>query len=384
VSNFDILGNTVQTLARSVGKLPKNWCQRQLDDNPVVAPAKTGWCESYSREYESVCEKINIKLAAECPKKDKAFKNEKKGKVLGIWFDTSKMEWSLPSEKAEKARRAIFEVYNSETISLHTLQSLVGRLNDIALMCPFLSAFRRNISALLANATEVSEITVPNSAKDDLLVWWAAIDDCENGLPIPSEPSSPNIYHKTFAIHTNTTHSDDENSYNATGLGCFGSDEDSRFLFSCSYIWNKYGLKAKCASDASRPVNFMGMILCLMANKDSLKNQHIVFVTENITNSWDWVKQYAKDDDISNILIRCIAILAAFLGSRIHVEYKYKMKSWEGISAIDLSRENRRVSCESESLKDLKKYEYDDFIIDWLKKPCANESLPKMLANSLV
>ncbi len=104
------------------------------------------------------------------------------------------MEWSLPSEKAEKARRAIFKVYNSETVSLHTLQSLVGRLNDIALMCPFLSAFRRNISALLANTVDDSVITVPSSAKDDLLVWWAAIDDCESGLPIPSEPSCPNIF----------------------------------------------------------------------------------------------------------------------------------------------------------------------------------------------
>jgi len=75
VSNFDILGNTVQTLARAVSNLPKKWCQRKLDDNPVVAPARTGWCESYSEEYESVCEKINIKLAAEGPNKDKAFKN---------------------------------------------------------------------------------------------------------------------------------------------------------------------------------------------------------------------------------------------------------------------------------------------------------------------
>ncbi len=31
VSNFDILGNTVQTLARAVSNLPKKWCQRQLD-----------------------------------------------------------------------------------------------------------------------------------------------------------------------------------------------------------------------------------------------------------------------------------------------------------------------------------------------------------------
>ncbi len=155
-------------------------------------------------------------------------------------------------------------------------------------------------------------------------------------------------FHKKFAVHTTTTHTEDENSYNTTGLGCFGSNEDGFFQFSCSYIWIKYGIQAKCASDANRPVNFMGMILCIMANKESLKNQHIVFVTENITNSWDWEKQYAKDDDISNILIRCIAILAAYLGSRIHVEYKYRMKIWEGVSAIDLSRKNMRVSCESE------------------------------------
>ncbi len=204
-------------------------------------------------------------------------------------------------------------MYNSETISLHTLQSLVGRLNNIAQMCPFLAAFRRNISALLANTEDDSVITIPSSAKDDLLIWWAAIEDCESGLPIPSEPSSPNIYHKKFAIHTTTAQSEDENSYNATGLGCFGSNEDGYFQYSCSYIWNKYGIQAKCASDASRPVNFMGMIICIMANKESLKNQHIVFVTENITNSWDWEKQYAKEGDISNILIKCIAILAAYL-----------------------------------------------------------------------
>ena len=107
VSNFDVLGNTVQTLARAASKLPKNWCQRQLDDNPVVAPASTKWCESYSEDYENICKSINIKLADECPKHDKAFKNAKEGKVLGIWFDSKSMEWKLPSEKADKARSAI-------------------------------------------------------------------------------------------------------------------------------------------------------------------------------------------------------------------------------------------------------------------------------------
>jgi hypothetical protein len=58
------------------------------------------------------------------------------------------MEWKLPSEKARKARNAIFEMFHAEKAPLQALQSLVGRLNDVALMCPFLTAFRGNISVL--------------------------------------------------------------------------------------------------------------------------------------------------------------------------------------------------------------------------------------------
>jgi hypothetical protein len=204
VSNFDVLGNTVQTLARAASKLPRNWCQRQLDDNPVVAPASTKWCESYSEDYENICKSINIKLAEECPKHDKAFKNVKEGKVLGIWFDSKSMEWKLPSEKADKARRAIYDIFHAEKASLHAVQSLVGRLNDIGLMCPFLTSFRRNISTLLSNAEErgAEEIVITELAKDDLLVWWAAIDDCEKGLPILLVNECKNVgttlFHQSF------------------------------------------------------------------------------------------------------------------------------------------------------------------------------------------
>ena len=386
VSNFDVLGNTVQTLARAASSLPRNWCQRQLDDNPVVAPASTGWCESYSEDYVKICETINIKLADECPKKDKAFKNEQEGKVLGIWFNSREMEWSLPSEKAEKAKKAIFEIFHAETASLHSVQSLVGRLNDIALMCPFLTAFRRNISELLAKVDERSseEITITKKAKDDLLVWWAAIEDCEKGLPIPSAPSAPSLYHKTFAIHTATSPSYSETSFKATGLGCFGVNEDGFFLSSCSFLWDNAVMYSESACSSSRPLNFMGMILCILTNIENLKNQHIVFVTENIFNCWDWEKQYSKEDEISNILIRCLAILGAFLGSKIHIDYQYRLCGWEGVSAYGLSRRNKFVSNETESRKMLETLKLDSYILGWMKNPCADWSLPSKLAESLI
>ncbi len=293
VSNFDVLGNTVQTLARAASKLPRNWRQRQLDDNPVVAPASTQWCESYSEDYENICKTINIKLADECPKHDKAFKNVKEGKVLGIWFDSKRMEWKLPSEKADKARRAIYDIFHTEKASLHAVQSLVGRLNDIGLMCPFLTSFRRNISTLLSYAEEngSEEIVITDLAKDDLLVWWAAIEDCENGLPIPCAPSGPNIYFKKFAIVSATRPSCYDDSFLATGIGCFGINEDGFYLSSCSFLWDKTVFISDSKCGASRPTNFIGITLCILANLDCLRNQHVVFTCENITNCWDWEKQ---------------------------------------------------------------------------------------------
>jgi hypothetical protein len=347
-----------------------------------VAPANTKWCENYSEDYENIFKSINIKLADECPKHDKAFKNEKEGKVLGIWFDSKSMEWKLPSEKAEKARSAIFDIFHAEKATLHAVQSLVGRLNDIALMCPFLTAFRRNISVLLSNAEErgLEKIVISELAKDDLL---AAIEDCEKGLPIPCAPSGPNIYFKKFAIASTTKPDCSSESFQATGVGCFGTNEDGYYLSSCSFLWENSIFRSDSKCGASRPTNFIGITLCILANLDCLKNQHVVFTCDNITNCWDWEKQYSRGDELSNILIRCISILSAYLGSKIHIEYRGEMRDWEGLSATGLARKNRQVSSEEDCHDELKRLKIKRFFSDWMRSPCTDWSLTKKLALSL-
>lgn len=383
VSNFDIFGNTTQALARVMGNIPRRWCQRQLDDCPVISPAGTDWCENFSVEYMNVCQQINVKLAEDCPKKDKAFRNQTEGKVLGIWFDSKTMEWTLPTEKAEKALRGICEVYYADVASLLTLQCLVGRLNDISLMCPFLSTFRRNLTVMLSSAEESSkkESSVTEQVKNDLLVWWAAIKDCENGLPIPSEPAGPTIQFKKFAICA--TSCEMVKRGNAAGLGCFGSDEDGEFLFSCSYLWDAENYILNDIENISRSVNFIGMIICIVSELDNLRNQHIVFETENITCSWSWDKQYSKNDEMATILIRCLTILSAYLGSRIHVQYKKWNDSWEGLSAKKLSRRNTQVHDESDSKRLLKEMKIEEWLIMWLGKPSIDWELVKRVTNML-
>jgi hypothetical protein len=106
-------------------------------------------------------------------------------------------------------------------------------------------------------------------------------------------------------------------------------------------------------------------------------------VTENISNCWDWEKQYSKGDETSNILIRCLAILSAFLGSKIHIEYQYRLNGWEGTSAYGLSRRNKFVLNETESVKLLETLKLDSYILSWLKKPCTDWSVPRKLMESL-
>lgn len=89
---------------------------------------------------------MNIDLAKNCSKNEKAFELSTKGKVLGIFFDSSDMTWSFTCEKRDKILRTIFDSTQSDLITVNQMQILMGHLNDCSLMSPFLSGFKRNLN----------------------------------------------------------------------------------------------------------------------------------------------------------------------------------------------------------------------------------------------
>ncbi len=93
---------------------------------------------------------MNVELAEDFKDCDKAFSDTTRGKVLGIWFDTELLAWKLPDEKALTTRIMINELVSKDNVTLDELQSLLGRLNFVCMMCPFLKAFRYNMNKELA------------------------------------------------------------------------------------------------------------------------------------------------------------------------------------------------------------------------------------------
>jgi hypothetical protein len=119
----------------------------------VVAPKKLGWCEEFSMKYVKMCKAVNIELAKNCPNNDMAFVNSTWGNVLGINFDTEKLVWSLPDSKKRNTLQVIKEARENETVSLKEMQKLMGRLNHVSQMAPFLNGFRDCLNEDLSKAT---------------------------------------------------------------------------------------------------------------------------------------------------------------------------------------------------------------------------------------
>ncbi len=108
----------------------------------LLAPGLT---EEFSEKYKKVAEELNVKLAPDCPLNEKAFTNQVRGKVLGVFFDTTDCTWRLGEKKLEKTRSAISLALQNARTNIREWQKLCGRLNDICQMCSFMKIFRHAI-----------------------------------------------------------------------------------------------------------------------------------------------------------------------------------------------------------------------------------------------
>jgi hypothetical protein len=88
-----------------------------------------------------LCQHIGADLAPQCPNFEKAFCDSTSATVLGIRFDTVSLSWSISREKRTRILDRIRGPLMGHPISLLDLQKLIGTLNDIGQMCPFLRGF---------------------------------------------------------------------------------------------------------------------------------------------------------------------------------------------------------------------------------------------------
>ena len=390
VSNFDIVGQTILDLAIIKSGIPRKWAHRQLDDVPVTAPRNTNLCEKFETAYENVCATCGVKLAESCPKFDKAFGCTTYGKVLGIWFNSNNLTWSLPLEKREKIKSRIEKIFLTPKVDLTTMQKLMGSLNDVCLMCPFLNTFKKPLNIILGNLQREPQrkMHLSEQSKKDLQVFYNFLNQEDSWLPIAHRPSLPTLDKLTFVsdaagCNTNTAKSEQ------VGCASVGFSPTGKIIFAHQLFWSLEVLKTKkdgfgkSMGSKTTTLEFLGLLLPFLLIPEKLKKKHIVMQVDNISCLYAWENRYAKEDVMASILVRTLHLISAFLESKVYVEHLPRISTWEAALTDRMSRKSSTTKSDEELLQSFRGKTIPETLKQWMENPKEDWDLATILLNEV-
>ena len=389
VSNFDTVGHTVQSIAQAISSIPRFLVHRQLDDVPLVAPKRFGWCEEFSKNYTQVCESLCVPLAAECPLKEKAFVNSPVGKVLGIEFNADKLLWRLPSDKRVDYLIAILNYLQNDCQDEEKTEEILGKINFVCSMCPFMRTFKRNLQNFLKEikVAAIGTCPIPDEVRSDLQVWAWFLHDNSRWMPICPKPSHPPLRHKVFTSDAAGWSEDDLES--AVGFGCVGLDEYGELILANQTLWDLpvMGLsrdnKEKFLGRKTTSLEFAGLLIPFLLMPDKLACQEVVIQVDNVGCVFAWSNGYSKEDNLASILVRLLVLISARICCIVHVHHLPRCSSWESSMADRLSREKTTTVQDKRLLASLRGPSLPSEFKSWMSTPSEDWQFPTRLMRSL-
>ncbi len=387
-SNYDTLDNTTVSLAKAVCQIPRRLVHRQLDDTPSVGPASKDWARQFAAEYKSVCSLIGMKLAHDCPAFDKAFTLSRKGKVLGICFDSSDLSWQLPEEKRIEYMNQLVQVLDSNRLSLDSAESLLGKLAFFCTMAPYMRTFKVNLQLSLTCLSESGEPWIPLSPElsADLRFWWNFLSDSVEGLPIVPPPFAPPL--RTVTITTDAAGWQAGQVIDA-GLGAVLLDENGVLFHVSQFFWqfpdncvilDSQGKQLGCKTTC---LELTGLIIPLLLHAEFLSGKSVVCQVDNIGCHFIHKKGYSSSDIISSILARLLCLLAAKFSFSLHVVHLPRLSSWESCLADRLTRQRTTSPADIILLRSFPRLSVPSPFLHWMRDPFEDWSLPLNVLNVL-
>ena len=158
-----------------------------IDDTSGLA-----WPEVAMLHYETLISTI-VRLGLQ-PALDKCAAPATVMVWIGVTFDTIKMTMAIVPEKIDEALAACVELLANEWISLHQLQSLVGKVLHAAKCTSGARVFASRILDMLSAARGQRQVRLSEAARGDL-AWFGAFLHTFNGISMMKQEVAQQIVH---------------------------------------------------------------------------------------------------------------------------------------------------------------------------------------------
>jgi hypothetical protein len=393
-SQFDVFSSTVQFLAEFLSQANPFAILRQLDDLIVLSPAWSNACQLFTETYRHLCSILNIRLADPCPKFEKAFENSTHGLVLGLYFDSKNMTWSLPQYKFSRYIRAIDSFLMETCVSLHETQSLAGSLNDFALFSPFFKAFKGPFLFFIHKFTDdpSCRLRIPHSVRKDLYFWREAINAAKSGFPLSMPPQNPPFtalhFYSDAAAGVFPMYEKFPSLYPPRGAASLGGISPDCLWFACRLTWPPALLSSIQSSESvlfghkSTTLEAIAVALPLLLIPDLCRQQHICFFTDNKAVVGGWENRYLIHDPESSLWLRCLSVIEAYLDAHFYFFHSPRNSSPITTLADKLTRDPSPLPPPAPPIRHLTPTTHP-ILFNWLSHPILDWSLPSSLLSEL-
>jgi hypothetical protein len=331
---YDRLAKFVLLLTLAYSRFPRRLVCQYLDDICAASAAGSDNLATFETAYRAVAAELGIQLAPTSDP-DKAFSPRTDGVVLGIHYDTVNWTWRIPQDKLARILNAIRTALTADTLPMHQIWSLVGKLLHYA---PLVPAAKFNIGHLV-KATSLSTLrnfTVPLTAdmKRQLNFWWVLLKTTDRRctIPPPVRPSPP--WAMTFYT--------DAAGGSSLSIGHGTGGVGPRFYFMVP--WGRKinsgmrGADGKQFSKKMSALELVGPLICVSAGYDICRGRPVCIWVDNMGSVTIWKKGYSSTCGLSTTLVAAIGRVAAALGSTVDIQ-KITRRSDDGpILADELSK----------------------------------------------
>ena len=365
---------------------------KTVDDIPAVAPENAKEAlNRFVKVYRSTLDTLNIQAAPDDPTRTKAFDSATEGEVLGVRFDTVSFTWSLPREKLHSLVVGLRNLATRKsTHSLRELQIILGKLINIAQLCPALKTFtseaifmlKSHIDTLMLGNAEItdsardSHIFYPSAEVTQDLLMVAAImaDTWENPLPI-LDPDPP-VPLGCVSIYTDA--SGNIAGPTSPSLGVFFPSHDLQhsvaisFPFPTDFLLHTNG--TGIVANTTTTLEALGILLPMVTNPFRCVGKSIHVRIDNIAVMFNF-KNRRSNDKLAHTIIRASYLVAGALACKLFVSWIPRRSDRESIIADDLTHMDFSTSVAFDQHVQTGVQQFPPPITEWMRKPSHDRDL---------